>query len=556
MIPDVKLLELLLKQGSIQQDQADQAKKEAGRVGQTLEAVLVKSGFITDEELASAKAAILGVPYIDLNNYRVDRELIKLIPEKIAKKYNIMPLFSTGETLSIGMVDPQNIVAIDQVRKLTTFNVVDAILISSGGFQAAFNAYYHSYGSMAEIVKTLEKEKKLSTQETDLGEITEKTSVSKLVDSLLLQAVQSRASDIHIEPEETIVSVRLRVDGLLHHVTTFPLVIQSAVVSRVKILGGMDITENRKPQDGKIRIELEGKDLDIRVSTFPTLFGENVVLRLLDKSAMLPNLVELGFSKENLEHFSKIITRSYGIILVTGPTGSGKTTTLYAALSKINSEEKNIVTIEDPVEYVMPRIRQTQVNVKAGITFANGLRGFLRQDPDVMMVGEIRDRETVEMAIQSALTGHLVFSTLHTNDAPSALARLIDMGAEPFLISSSVIGVLAQRLVRMNCAKCREPYTPSAAALQSVGLPEGTQVMRGKGCPKCNQTGFMGRSGIFELMFITDEIKSLVDARRSAAEIKKKAIEQGMKTLREDGLEKVRKGITTLEEVLRVTEIE
>jgi len=556
MIPDVKLLELLLKQGSIQQDQADQAKKEAGRVGQTLEAVLVKSGFITDEELASAKATILGVPYIDLNNYRVDRELIKLIPEKIAKKYNIMPLFSTGETLSIGMVDPQNIVAIDQVRKLTNFNVVDAILISSGGFQAAFNAYYHSYGSMAEIVKTLEKEKKVNVQEADLGEITEKTSVSKLVDSLLLQAVQSRASDIHIEPEETIVSVRLRVDGLLHHITTFPLVIQSAVVSRVKILANMDITENRKPQDGKIRMELEGKDLDIRVSTFPTLFGENVVLRLLDKRAMLPNLMELGFSKENLDHFSKIITRSYGIILVTGPTGSGKTTTLYAALSKINSEEKNIVTIEDPVEYVMSRIRQTQVNVKAGITFANGLRGFLRQDPDVMMVGEIRDRETVEMAIQSALTGHLVFSTLHTNDAPSALARLIDMGAEPFLISSSVIGILAQRLVRMNCAKCREPYTPSAAALQSVGLPEGTQMMRGKGCSKCNQTGFMGRSGIFELMFITDEIKSLVDGRRSAAEIKKKAIEQGMKTLREDGLEKVRKGVTTLEEVLRVTEIE
>jgi general secretion pathway protein E len=303
-------------------------------------------------------------------------------------------------------------------------------------------------------------------------------------------------------------------------------------------------------------MELEGKDLDIRVSTFPTLFGENVVLRLLDKRAMLPNLLELGFSKENFEHFSKMITRSHGIILVTGPTGSGKTTTLYAALSKINSEEKNIVTIEDPVEYVLPRVRQTQVNIKAGITFANGLRGFLRQDPDIMMVGEIRDKETVEMAIQSALTGHLVFSTLHTNDAPSALARLIDMGAEPFLISSSVIGILAQRLIRVNCAKCREPYAPSPAVLQSVGLPEGTHAMRGKGCPKCNQTGFVGRCGIYELMYITDEIKSLVDARRSAADIKKKAVEQGMKTLRQDGLEKVMKGITPLEEVLRVTEIE
>ncbi|MEI7751640.1 MAG: ATPase, T2SS/T4P/T4SS family [Candidatus Omnitrophota bacterium] len=556
MVPDVKLLELLVKQGMLPQEQADQAKKEAGRVGQSLETVLVKSGFVTDEELATTKATILGVPYIDINNYRLDRELIKLIPEKVAKKYSLIPLFATGEALSIGMVDPQNIVAIDQIRKLTNYDVVDPILVSSGGFQAALNTYYRSYGSMAEIVKTLEKEKSPGMGESLLGEITEKTPVSKLVDSLLLQAVQSRASDIHIEPEETIVSVRLRVDGLLHHITTFPLVIHGAVVSRVKILGGMDITENRKPQDGKIRMELEGKDLDIRVSTFPTLFGENVVLRLLDKRAMLPNLIDLGFSKENLENFSKLITRSHGIILVTGPTGSGKTTTLYAALSKINSEEKNIVTIEDPVEYVLPRVRQTQVNVKAGITFANGLRGFLRQDPDIMMVGEIRDKETVEVAIQSALTGHLVFSTLHTNDAPSALARLIDMGAEPFLISSSVIGILAQRLIRVNCPKCREPYTPSSSVLESVGLPEGTQAMRGKGCTKCNQSGFIGRCGIFELMFISDEIKSLVDARRSASDIKKKAVEQGMKTLRQDGLEKVLKGMTPLEEVLRVTEIE
>jgi len=556
MVPDVKLLEMLVKQGMLPQEQADHAKKEASRIGQSLETVLVKSGYVTDEELASTKATIFEVPYVDINNYRLDRELIKLIPENVAKKYSLIPLFATGEALSIGMVDPQNIVAIDQIRKLTNFDVVDPILVSAGGFQAALNTYYRSYGSMAEIVKTLEKEKTPSMGESLLGEITERTPVSKLVDSLLLQAVQSRASDIHIEPEETIVSVRLRVDGLLHHITTFPLVIQSAVVSRVKILAGMDITENRKPQDGKIRMELEGKDLDIRVSTFPTLFGENVVLRLLDKRAMLPNLIDLGFSKENLENFSKMIVRSHGIILVTGPTGSGKTTTLYAALSKVNSEEKNIVTIEDPVEYVLPRVRQTQVNIKAGITFANGLRGFLRQDPDIMMVGEIRDKETVEVAIQSALTGHLVFSTLHTNDAPSALARLIDMGAEPFLISSSVIGILAQRLIRVNCPKCREAYTPSSAVLESVGLPEGTQAMRGTGCAKCNQSGFIGRCGIFELMYITDEIKTLVDARRSAADIKKKAVEQGMKTLRQDGLEKVTKGVTPLEEVLRVTEIE
>ena len=556
MIQQEKILERLLKLGLVQPEQIEKARKEASRVGQSVEVVLVRSGLVAEEELTDVKAGILGVPYVDLANYRLDRELIKLIPEKIAKKFSIIPLFTTGDALSIGMVDPQNIMAIDQVRKLTHFDVVDPIQVSSGGFQTAFNVCYHSHGSVEEIVKSIEKEKSPHMQEDLLGEITEKTPVSKLVDNLILQAVQSRASDIHIEPEETIVSVRLRMDGLLHHITTFPLTIQSAVASRVKILAGMDITENRKPQDGKIRMELEGKDLDIRVSTFPTLFGENVVLRLLDKRAMIPNLAELGFAKDTLEHFSKLIAHPHGILLVTGPTGSGKTTTLYASLSRINTEEKNIVTIEDPVEFVLPRIRQTQVNPKAGITFANGLRGFLRQDPDIMMVGEIRDRETLEMAIQSALTGHLVFSTLHTNDAPSALTRLIDMGAEPFLISSSVIGILAQRLVRVNCLKCREPYTPSSEVLKSVGFPEGTQIMRGKGCPQCNQTGFSGRNGIFELMLITDEIKTLVDARHSAADIKKKAVEQGMKTLRQDGLEKVLRGTTTLEEVLRVTEIE
>jgi type IV pilus assembly protein PilB len=556
MIQQEKILERVLKQGLLDAEQIEKAKKEAARVGQPTEAILIRSGLVGEEELADIKAGILGLPYVDLNNYRLDRELIKLIPEKISKKFSAIPLFATGNALSIGMVDPQNIMAIDQIRKLTKFDVIDPVQVSFAGFQTAFNACYHAHGSVDEIVKSIEKDKAPHMQEDLLGEITEQTPVSKLVDNLLLQAVQSRASDIHIEPEETIVSVRLRVDGLLHHITTFPLTIQGAVVSRVKILAGMDITENRKPQDGKIRTELEGKDLDIRVSTFPTLFGENVVLRLLDKRAMLPNLPELGFSKEMLELFTKLITRPHGIILVTGPTGSGKTTTLYASLSKINSEEKNIVTIEDPVEFVLPRIRQTQVNPKAGITFANGLRGFLRQDPDIMMVGEIRDRETVEMAIQSALTGHLVFSTLHTNDAPSALTRLIDMGAEPFLISSSVIGILAQRLVRLNCMKCREPYTPPAEVLRSVGLPEGAQIMRGKGCPKCNQTGFSGRTGIFELMTLTDEIKTLVDTRHSAVDIKKKAIEQGMRTLRQDGLEKAQKGMTTLEEVLRVTEIE
>ena len=556
MFPDAKVLELLLQQELIRPEQAEKAKKEAVRAGQPLESVLIKSGFVTEEDIANIKAAYLGVPYIDLNSYQLDRSLVKLIPENASKKYCVIPLFTTGSTLSVAMVDPQDIVAIDYVRKITDFDVVDPILVSNAGFQTAFNSYYRSFGSVDDIVKSIEKENASAIEQSARGEITEQTPVSKLVDSLLSKAIQVRASDIHVEPEENLVSVRFRVDGMLQQVTSFPLTVHPAVVSRIKILGGMDITETRKPQDGKIHTQLEGKDLDIRVSSFPTVFGENMVLRLLDKRAMLPNLAELGFSKGALDVFAKLIVRPYGIILVTGPTGSGKTTTLYASLSKINTEDKNIVTIEDPVEFVIPRIRQTQVNVKAGITFAGGLRGFLRQDPDIMMVGEIRDRETVEVAIQAALTGHLVFSTLHTNDASAALTRLVDIGVEPFLISSSVIGVLAQRLVRVNCIKCREPYTPLPAVLQSVGLPENSELMRGKGCSRCNQTGFMGRTGLYELMVMTDEIKVLVDQRRSAADIRKLAIQQGLKTLRQDGLEKVLHGLTSLEEVLRVTEIE
>ena len=556
MFSDAKILELLVQQKLVHPEQAEKATKESSRTKQPLEHVLIKGGFVTEEDLANIKAGYLGVPYVDLGSYQLDRSLVKLIPESAAKKHGVIPLFTTGTALSVGMVDPQDIMAIDYVRKATGYDVVEPILVSNAGFQKAFNVHYRSVGSVDDIVKSIEKERASAAEESAKAGGSEQTPVSKLVDSLLSQAVHFRASDIHIEPEETRVSVRFRVDGMLQQVSSFPLTILSAVVSRIKILSGMDITETRKPQDGKIHSQLEGRDLDIRVSSFPTVFGENMVLRLLDKQAMLPNLAELGFSKENLDDFTKLIGRSYGIVLVTGPTGSGKSTTLYASLSRLNTEDKNIVTIEDPVEFVIPRIRQTQVNVKAGITFAGGLRGFLRQDPDIMMVGEIRDRETVEVAIQAALTGHLVFSTLHTNDASAALTRLIDIGVEPFLISSSVIGILAQRLVRVNCSKCREKYTPPAVVLADVGLPENSELVRGKGCARCNQTWFFGLTGLYELMIVTDEIKMMVDERRSASDIRKKALEQGLRTLRQDGLEKVLRGVTSLEEVLRVTEIE
>jgi type IV pilus assembly protein PilB len=373
---------------------------------------------------------------------------------------------------------------------------------------------------------------------------------------MIMQAVKDRASDIHIEPEEDNCRVRYRIDGILHEINILPKNLQSAVISRIKILSKMDIAESRKPQDGRIRIKIESRDLDIRVSTFPTVHGENIVMRLLDKTSVILGLKELGFLENELNAFDKLIKHPNGIILVTGPTGSGKTTTLYAALSAISSMEKNIITIEDPVEYELPLIRQTQVNPKAGITFANGMRAILRQDPDIIMIGEIRDKETAEIAIQAALTGHLVFSTLHTNDAPSAVTRLIDMEVEPFLISSSVIGILAQRLVRLICNKCKEKYTPTEEVLKELNMKEGSLLYRGKGCPACKNTGFVGRVGIFELCAINDELKKMIDARRSADEIKKKAIALGMKTLREDGVKKIEMGLVSLEEVLEVTQVQ
>ncbi|MCX5713046.1 MAG: GspE/PulE family protein, partial [Candidatus Omnitrophica bacterium] len=382
----------------------------------------------------------------------------------------------------------------------------------------------------------------------------EEAPVIKLVNLIIMQAVKDKASDIHVEPGEEKVLIRFRIDGILHEIQQIPKHLQSALASRVKVMAKMDISEIRNPQDGRIQLKMESKSLDLRVSTFPTMHGENIVMRILDKSSVILGLKELGFAKNDLAEFDKIVRHPNGIVLVTGPTGSGKTTTLYAALSAINSIEKNIITIEDPVEYEIPLIRQTQVNPRAGLTFANGLRSILRQDPDIIMVGEIRDKETADIAIQASLTGHLVLSTLHTNDAASSLTRLIDMGIEPFLIASSVIGILAQRLVRVICPKCKEKYMPSDEIIKDLGLDQKIELFRGKGCMHCRNTGFTGRIGIFELLTVTEEIKNMVTSKRSANEIKKKALEQGMRVLRDDGMEKVKSGITTAEEVLRVTE--
>ena len=547
------IIDLLLKQGIITAEQLNKAKEEVKRTGMKLERALEKLEFINEEDVVKVKADALGVPYMDLSNYLIDTDLIKLIPENLAKKHKIIPLFKIADILTVAMVDPMNVEALDQVRKASSIDIVDPVVVSEKNINRILDSYYETAGSVDEIVSSLAK-RKFSAAKESLAEAAVEPPIIRLVNILIMEAVKGRASDIHIEPETDALKIRHRIDGILHEVHVLPKKLQNAVISRVKILAEMDIAESRRPQDGKLHVRLEHKELDIRVSTFPVIHGENVVMRLLDKSSVLLGLKDLGFSAEQITLFEKFIRYPHGIVLVTGPTGSGKTSTLYAALVTISSSEKNIITIEDPVEYELPLIRQTQVNPKADITFGNGLRSILRQDPDIIMVGEIRDKETAEVAVQAALTGHLVFSTLHTNDAASALTRLTDMGIEPFLISSSVVAILAQRLVRTVCPKCKEPCVLSGPVLKEFGAKEEVSGFRGKGCSYCHSTGYAGRVGIFELLVMQDEIKKLVNEKCSAGEIKKKAVELGMKTLRFDGLDKIKRGLTTQEEILRVTE--
>lgn len=551
-------VDMLLNRGFVTGEQVKRARDEVKRTGLSIEGALEKLGFVTEEDIASMRASALGVPYMNLTEYVIDGVLVKLIPERIAKRYKVVPLFKIGSSLTVAMLDPQDIMAIDEVRRLSKVDTVETVLASEKSILKIIESYYGAAGSVDEIAKSVEKEIKSGAadmKQQDLREAAGEAPIIRLVNVMVMDAVRDRASDVHVEPEGGLVRIRYRTDGILRETNTLPKRLHRAIVSRIKILAKMDIAESRKPQDGRIRMKIESRDLDIRVSTFPTVHGENAVLRLLDRSSLVQGLKELGLAKGALEEFNKLIYRPNGIILVTGPTGSGKTTTLYAALSTINSMEKNIITIEDPVEYEIPLIRQTAVNPKAGITFANGLRSILRQDPDVIMVGEIRDKDTANIAIQAALTGHLVLSTLHTNDAASALTRLIDMNVEPFLISSSVIGILAQRLIRTICDKCREKFNPSPSVLKDLGVPEKTEFYRGDGCKKCRKSGFTGRTGLFEFLMVNEEIKRMIEAKVSADQIRKKAVEMGMVTLREDGLIKARAGVTTADEVLRVTEV-
>jgi general secretion pathway protein E len=530
------------------------------RDGEGIEEALLKSKVMGEEEVLQILSEFYEIPYIlKISERDIDPELVKLLPISFAKKFRLIPLKRGDEKVVVATAPPLNLYALDEVKSLFGCEVEPFLALSSQVIECINKVYERGKEMTDEIEgQALGITESEFQEPRDLLEAEDEAPIIRFVNSLLFQAVKEKASDIHIECFEKEVVVRFRKDGLLHRVTAVPKKLQSSIISRVKIMAELDIAEKRKPQDGRIRVKIAGRDVDVRISTVPTSWGESVVMRLLDRSSVLLSLEDLGLEGKKLQTINALIHRPHGIILVTGPTGSGKTTTLYAALERINSPDKKIITIEDPVEYQIQGINQIQVNPKVNLTFANGLRSILRQDPDVILIGEIRDRETADIAIHASLTGHLVFSTLHTNDSASAITRLIDMGIEPFLVASSLIAVVAQRLVRFLCRPCREAYTPVDDELVRIGIDRkslpGGKLYRAKGCSECIETGYSGRTGIFEILLVDDDIRALTLSGTDSTTIKKKAIEHGMTTLRMDGAEKVLRGLTSIDEVMRVTE--
>ncbi len=558
-----KLGELLVRENLITPAQLQKALEEQKRTGGRLGANLCKLGFIKEEQLTEFLSKQYGIPAVNLKEFEIDPDVVKLIPEEVARKHMAIPISRSGSTLIVAMADPSNIFAQDDIKFLTGYNV-EVVVAPENSIKEAIDQYYQGGENIEEVLGDLEDidielgEEEEEVNLTDLEKASEEAPVIKLVNLILTDAIKKNASDIHIEPYEKTFRVRYRIDGVLYEVLKPPMKMKNAIISRIKIMSGMDIAERRLPQDGRIKIKL-GKDreMDYRVSVVPTLFGEKVVLRLLDKSNLQLDMTKLGFDEDQLKLFKEAITRPYGMVLVTGPTGSGKTTTLYSALSELNKPEVNICTAEDPVEYNLMGINQVQMHEEIGLNFAAALRSFLRQDPDIILVGEIRDFETAEIAVKAALTGHLVLSTLHTNDAPSTINRLLNMGVEPFLVASSVNLILAQRLVRKTCPECKEPVDINPQVLIDMGmdpeLAKDTVVYKGAGCYHCNETGYKGRIAVYEVMMLYEELKDMILNGASAAELKREAIRLGMKTMRMSGLEKIRQGVTTPEEVARVT---
>ncbi|MDD5131062.1 MAG: type II secretion system ATPase GspE [bacterium] len=553
-----RLGEMLIDSGVINERQLQEALEAQKRTGERLGKTLVKLGFIDEEKLMDFLGQQLGIPHINMGTYIIDPEVIRLIPEKMARKYQSIPLFKIENVLTVAMADPFDVMAIDNLKYITKCEIEPAIA-TEVEILKAIDQYYRSLEAIQQITQdqNVQVEEETGDEEMDLGKMgdaAEDGPVIKLVNAIIMQAIQNRASDIHIEPDRNIVRIRYRIDGVLREIMTPPKRLHSVITSRIKVMADLDIAEKRMPQDGRFHVRLWDKGIDFRVSTLPTINGEKIVMRILDKTSFLFGLGQLGFQPTVLEQFDSLIKKPYGIVLVTGPTGSGKTTSLYAALDKINTLDKNIITIEDPVEYELKMVNQVQVNTRIGLNFSDVLRSVLRQDPNVIMVGEIRDKDTADIAIRSALTGHLVFSTIHTNDAPGAITRLLDMGIEPFLISSGILGVLAQRLVRKLCPTCKEPYTPSKEVLERFGYDPSQEYTFYKpvGCKECQKIGYKGRLGIYEMMMSERRIRDLIMTRPSTETLKQAAVENGMITLKEDGLDKVKKGITSIEEVVRV----
>jgi type IV pilus assembly protein PilB len=556
----MKIGESLIKAGLISDKDLKLALKEQEKTSDRLGDIVLKMGILTPEKMAPFLAKYFHIPFIDLKKTYKDitPEVVDCVPHELAHRFNLIPIELNDKTLTVAMFDPLDLVAIDTLKIRTGYKV-QCVVAAESEIHEAIEYCYHNMPRMDKYVETYiqtEQDQILKLDEQEFSSFdADDQPVIQYVRSLIVEAVNARASDVHLKPKQNIAELRFRIDGVLYKRTPPPKAMLAAINTRIKILAGLDIAEQRLPQDGRFKMQIGRAEIDIRTSSFPTIYGESVVMRLLDTSHPLLGLTQLGFLPEDLVRYKNTLRNSYGLVLVTGPTGSGKTTTLYTSLNEIKTEDKNMVTLEDPVEYRLDFLQQTQMNFNIGFDFARGLRSTLRQDPDVIMVGEIRDKETAEIAIHAALTGHLVFSTLHTNDAAGAAPRLINMGVEPFLITSALLGVIGQRLVRTNCPHCVETYHVPENVLASLDITDKTaKFVKGRGCLECLQSGYRGRRGIYEVLTLNEPIRKLILERRSSEEIRTVAQKSGMKTLRQVGIEKLKEGLTTPEEILRVTQ--
>jgi type IV pilus assembly protein PilB len=549
-----QLGDILVEDGLVTQSQLAEAFDEHQRAGRALGRVLVDRGVLSESQLVAALAKQIGMRFVDLSDFPVDGAALASVPQTVSRRYNALPIGYEDGKLLVAMSDPANVFALDDIRSITGVDV-KPVVATKADVLGAINRYHRAEGDLDDISMALDQEEEDDL--SNLKEVVEDAPIVKFVNLLITQAINDRASDIHLEPSERDLRVRFRIDGVLHDIMRSPRNIQNGVISRLKIMADINIAERRIPQDGRLSVNTNGKKVDLRVATLPTVWGEKVVMRILDNSTAMLKLSDLGFSEHNFGRYATSFNKPYGMILVTGPTGSGKSTTLYATLNIVSRPEINVITVEDPVEYRIPGINQVQTNVKAGLTFASALRSILRSDPDVVLIGEVRDHETAQIAIEAALTGHLVLSTLHTNDAPSAMTRLVEMDIEPFLVGSALDAVLAQRLARRLCERCKEEYTPEPEMLRSARFPwtDGEPLptlFRAVGCSACAKTGYKGRVALNEIMLVSEEIERLTVERATAVDIGKVAESQGMRPLRLDGMDKARVGLTTVEEVLRV----